>query len=112
MVVFCVETKQDKVVKDFVKETHKRLSQGVFGSFMFKGSSFAYTIKERNKYIIILNVETMLLGIPKIILYPIMRKGLKKRGYKGEVKLVNNNLIFLKLAKVIKNLPRRNNPMA
>lgn len=108
MVVFCVETDKDKLVKSFVKDTHMRLTETSMATMMFKRDSFAYLLSDKEKYLILINIETPVLRFPKWFYYPIMKHGLRKTGYKGKVKLERNNTILLKLAKVFKNLPRRN----
>lgn len=112
MVVFCVETGKDKFVRSFVKETHKRITQNSMATLMFKRDSFAYILDEKDKYLVLMNIETPIISFPRYFYYPIMKYGLRKTGYKGTIKLVSNNTILLKLAKVFKNLPKRNSQMA
>lgn len=111
MVVLCVEADDKEIIKDFVKDTHERLIDDTTSTMMVKTGCFAYYIEDRGKLLIIYNIETSLFTLPKYVMYFIMKLGLKKYGYKGKTKLVNNNYLVVKLAKVFKDLPGTNNKM-
>lgn len=108
MTVFCVETEASILSRSFVKETNKRLKANTTATLMFKSDSFAYIIKEKKRDLILVNIATPIIVLPRFFYYFVMKRGLRKAGYKGKIKLVKNNIILLKLAKVFKNLPRRN----
>jgi hypothetical protein len=112
VVVFCVETEQSKDVETFSKETHKRLTTNSMATMMFKNDSFAYIIKEKQRFVILVNIETNIIAVPRFFCYYVMKYAIRKKGYKGKIKRIKNNTILLKFAKVFKNLSRRNNPMA
>lgn len=109
MVVFCVKTEKQEVVKRFVANTNRRISNGNIKNFFIKNNnSFSYVIKDKNNYIIIVNIEGIIFSLPKTICYLIMKRGLRKGGYKGSIELVKTHNALYILAKVFKNLPRRN----
>lgn len=108
MVVFCVESEKDKAVKTFIRETHRRLVANSMQTFMFKNSSFAYVIEDKQKFLILVNIETPLVNFPRRFYFYIMKYAMRKKGYKKGFKLVQTNTILLKFARVFKNLPRRN----
>ena len=112
MTVFCVETEASVLPRRFVTETNKRLQANTTATLMFKRDSFAYIIQEKERDLILVNIETPIFNLPKWFYYFIMKRGLRKYGYNGKIKRVNNNLILLKLARVFKDLPRRNTKLS
>lgn len=100
MVVFCIETEKAEIINKYVFETNQRLNSNSLYTLFFKNSSFAYCLKDINKYILIINIETnFIFNLPKLFFYFIMKRAIKKQGYKGKINLINNNIIFIKIMK-------------
>ena len=94
MVVFCVETKPNPKVLAFVNNFDKTISQINVKTFFFKRTSFIYLVQERRRYVIIVNLQAVLIPLPRFFLFWVMKKGLKKFGYTDKPKLVNTGEVF------------------
>lgn len=107
MVVVCALTEKNESVKDFINKVNLKLKEQRIDLFFFKPSSFAVLLKDKNKYFLVINIETILFNPPRWFIYWVMRKGLKKVGYAGSFEKVNNEYFIIKFAKVFKYVSRR-----
>lgn len=94
MVVFCAETKANKNVKSFVEQVSNTLSNVNAKNFFFKQTSFIYLVEEKKRYIIIVNLDPVIIPVPRWFAFWVFRKGLNKAGYNEKPILVNNGLVF------------------
>lgn len=94
MVIFCAETKTNQNVKIFVKQVSSTLSGVSVKNFFFKNTSFIYLVEEKKRYIIIVNLDPIIIPVPRWFAYWVFRKGLRKAGYSEKPTLVNNGIAF------------------
>jgi hypothetical protein len=95
MTIINFETSKNTIIKNYVKDTNKRLKDNSIATLFFKKSSFAYLLEEETSFIIIFNLETtFFFNLPKPIIRLIIKRAIKKEGYNFKVKSLSNKEVI------------------